>query len=70
MAKAQVERCDSCRYWLRDTGKDRMGNCRKHPPTAVPDPVTVDDGQCSRVGAITCVPSTPQEWWCGAWETR
>ncbi len=49
-----VEECAGCRYWKSTSLSDKIGDCRKLPPSG--------DGERARF------PKTSRETWCGEWK--
>lgn len=56
-------RCDTCRFWwwADDADDERVGECRRRPPT-----VFVDDF----IDPVTRWPRTLKGQWCGEWEVK
>lgn len=67
---AEVEVCQSCKYWRRN-GDTKLGECRFNPPTIqVFDKITIPvdgGGTVTRPLYATLSPERGEMAWCGKW---
>ena len=60
-----MERCDGCKFWIKDREEDLDGNCRRKPPTPflkmAVNPITQQQG----IIVLAYWSKTRPELWCG-----
>lgn len=54
------ERCENCKFWLRDNEESDTGVCRKSPPERMQKVWHVE----------ACFPDTCETTWCGEWKDK